>query len=167
MPWLEISGKEGSVKPLRFKRKLKFYRYKRPSFVMGKSSRLLQYFISLLVAAGEVVRSWDHGDSAQAVRNLDKTLKEINANVCVKRRQKIVVLIIEHRHGRNVHLCESQDVAIDQLYAFVEEYWNEIPEDVGLIPMNQQEAIEIYFHEKLGRESYEILTLPVQHTTTL
>ena len=39
-----------------------------------------------------------------------------------------------------------------------------MPEDVGLIPRERQEAIEIYFHEKLGRESYEILTLPVQHT---
>lgn len=34
-------------------------------------------------AAGEVVRSWDHGDLAEAVRNLDKTLKEVNAKVSV------------------------------------------------------------------------------------
>lgn len=149
------------MKPLRIKRRFKFNRYKRPSFNMGKSSRLFQYFVNLLVAAGEVVRNWDHGDLAEAVRNLDKTLKEVNGNVSVMPRRKIVLLIIEHCGGRNIYVCESQDTAIDRLYSFVEKYWYETPEDFGDIPTNQRAAIRAYFEEKDGRESYEILTLPV------
>jgi hypothetical protein len=147
------------VKQFRFKRKFNFNRYRKPN--MGRGSRLIQYFISLVAAAGEVVWSWEHGDLAAAVRNLDKTLKEIGGKIDVKRCQKVVLLMIEHRQGRNVYACESRNTAIDQLYSFVEEHWNEMPEEVGPIPADRREAIEIYFEEKQGRESYEILTLPV------
>jgi hypothetical protein len=69
------------------------------------------------------------------------------------------VLIIEHRHGRNVYVCESEDIAAAELYRFVEEYWNEMPEDFGKIPLSRQEAIKVYFEEKDAEESYEMLTV--------
>lgn len=149
------------MKPFKLKRRFKFYQGKWP-----KGPRLFQYFYHLLVAAGEVVRSWDQGDLAEAVRNLDKTLKEIDGKMSVNRRQKIVLLVIDHRHGRNFYVCESQDIAIAQLHRFVGQYWNEMPETIGMLPMNREDAIEIYFEEKHGKESYEIMTLQVQSTKT-
>ena len=153
---------------LKIKRKFKFYggKWLKGPFPLEKSTRLLQYCFKLLVAAGEVVNNWDKGDLAAAVRNLDATLKEIDAKMSVKRRQ-IIVLIIEYHNGRNIYVCESEKRAIGELYSFVGEYWNEMPMDFGKIPMNRQEAIKTYFEEKDGGESFEILTLPVLLTATL
>jgi hypothetical protein len=144
-----------------------FYQGKRRRvpFPLEKGTRLIRYCLKLLAAAKEVVGNWDQGDLAAAVRNLDATLKEIETKIGAKRRQ-IIVLIIEHRKGHNVYVCESDDVAIAVLYGFVEEYWHEMPEDFGKIPMNRQEAIKAYFEEKCGDESYETLTLPVLPTQT-
>jgi len=134
-------------------------------FPLEKGTRLIRYCLKLLAAAKEVVGNWDQGDLAAAVRNLDATLKEIEAKIGAKQRQ-IIVLIIEYRSGRNIYVCEAEDVAIAQLYSFVGEYWKEMPEDFGKIPTNRQEAIKAYFEEKCGDGSYEILTLPVIPTRT-
>jgi hypothetical protein len=156
------------VKRLKTKAKLMFYQGKRRRvpFPLEKGTRLIRYCLQLLAAAKEVVGNWDKGGLAVAVRNLDATLKEIETKIGAKRRQ-IIVLIIEHRKGRNVYVCESEDVAIAELYRFVEEYWNEMPEDFGRVPTNRGEAIKAYFEEKCGDESYETLNLPVLSTPTL
>ena len=156
------------MKSLKTKGNFKFYRGKwlKGPFPLEKSTRLIRYCLKLLVAAGEVVNSWDKGDLAAAVRNLDKTLQEIDAKMSVKQRQ-IIVLIIEYRNGRNIYVCESEKRAIGELYSFVGEYWNKMPEDFGKIPTNRGEAIKTYFEEKDGEESFEILTLPVLPTPKL
>ena len=156
------------MKRLKTKGKFMFYKGKcrRIPLPLEKGTRLIRYCLKLLAAAKEVVGNWDQGDLAAAVRNLDATLKEIEAKIGAKRRQ-IIVLIIEYRNGRNVYVCESEDVAIAQLYSFVGEYWKEMPEDFGRIPTNRDAAIKAYFEEKCGEESFEILTLPVLPILTL
>ncbi len=153
------------MKRLKTKAKLMFKqgKWRRVPFPLEKGTQLIRYCLKLITAAKEVVRNWDQGDLAAAVRNLDATLKEIEARMGEKGRQ-VIVLIIEYRNGRNVYVCESEGVAIAQIYSFVKEYWNEMPEDFGKIPLNRQEAIRAYFEEKDGRESYEMLTLPVLST---
>ncbi len=114
----------------------------------------------LLVAAKQVISNWEHGDLAAAVRNLDSSINEIEGKVTEKPRD-VILLIIEHRHGRNFYACEDSDRANDELYEFVEEYWNEMPADVGKIPSEKLDAIEMYFQEKDGQESYEMQALPL------
>ncbi|MGA2227489.1 MAG: hypothetical protein ABSH41_23885 [Syntrophobacteraceae bacterium] len=156
------------MKRLKTKGKFMFYpgKCRRVPLPLEKGTRLIRYCLKLIAAAKEVVGNWDQGDLAAAVRNLDATLKEIEAKIGAKRRQ-MIVLIIEYRSGRNVYVCESENVAIAQLHRFVEEYWNEMPESLGKIPANRQEAIKAYFEKQCGNESYEMLTLPVLPATTL
>ena len=156
------------MKRLKMKGKFMFYpgKCRRIPLPLEKGTRLIRYCLQLIAAAREVVGSWDQGDLAAAVRNLDATLKNIETKIGAKRRQ-ITVLIIKYRSGRNVYVCESEDVATAQLYGFVAEYWKEMPEDFGKIPTNRQEAIKAYFEKQCGNESYETLTLPVLPATTL
>ena len=156
------------MKRLKTQGKLMFYQGKcrRVPLPLEKGTRLIRYCLQLLAAAKEVVGNWDQGDLAAAVGNLDSTLKHIEKRIGAKQRQ-ITVLRIEHRKGRNVYLCESEDVANAELYRFVEEYWNEMPEDFGKIPLSRQEAIRAYFEEKDGDESYETLNLPILASLTL
>lgn len=156
------------MKRLKTKGKFMFYpgKCRKVSFPLEKGTRLIRYCLQLVAAAKEVIVNWDHGDLAGAVRNLDATLKQIETKMGTKRRH-ITVLIIEYRSGRNVYVCESEYVAIAQLHRFVEEYWNEMPEDFGKIPTNRQEAIKAYFEKQCSNESYEILTLPVIPTRRL
>jgi len=156
------------VKRLKTRGKFMFHQgmRRRVPLPLDKGARLIRYCLQLIAAAKEVVGNWDQGDLAAAVRNLDATLKQIEKRIGAKQRQ-ITVLIIEHRNGRNVYVCESEDIATAELYRFVEEYWGEMPEDFGKIPLSRQEAIRAYFEEKDGAESYEMLTLPVLPTLTL
>jgi hypothetical protein len=133
---------------------------RRAAFAMESDVRLFQGCNRLLAAAKRVVSNWEHGDLAAAVRYLDLSAREIEDEIDEKLRE-VIVLIIEHRNGRNVYACEHEGRAIDELYFFVSEYWSELPIDVGEIPSARQEAIEIYFEQKDGEESYEIMTLPV------
>ncbi len=114
----------------------------------------------LLAAAKQVVSNWEHGDLAAAVRNLDSSIKEIQGLV-PKDRRDVILLVIEFPNGRNFFACEDSDRATDELYEFVEEYWHELPGDVGKIPSEKLDAIEIYYREKEGEESYEMQGLPL------
>jgi len=136
---------------------------RRAAFTKESDVRLFQGCNRLLAAAKRVVSNWEHGDLAAAVRYLDLSAKEIEDEIDVKPRE-VTVLIIEHSHGRNVYVCESEDRAKGELYSFVEEYWNEMPYDVRKIRPERLDSIEIYFQEKDGEESYEILTLPILST---
>lgn len=74
---------------------------------------------------------------------------------------KVVVLSIWHRHGTNVYVAETEELARELLYVYVKQWWDDIgspkdgaPEDC---PKDKEQAINIYFSE-FGREdeSYEI-----------
>jgi hypothetical protein len=132
-------------------------------FALESDVRLFQGCDRLLAAAKRVVSNWEHGDLAAAVRYLDISAREIEGEIHEKLRE-VIILIIESRNGRNVYAYEHEDRAIDELYSFVSQYWHELPGDVGEIPSEQEDAIEIYFQEKDGEESYEILTLPILST---
>jgi hypothetical protein len=112
----------------------------------------------LLAAAKQVVANWEHGDLAAAVRNLDSSIKEIQGLVPEDRRD-VILLIIEFPNGRNFLACEDESRALDELYEFVERYWHEMPVDFGQIPSDKLKAIELYYKEKEGQESYEMQAL--------
>jgi len=130
------------------------------AFVMEMEVPIYKGCGKLLAAAKQVVSNWEHGDLAAAVRELDFRIEEIEGKV-TERSRDVILLIIEHRHGRNSYACEDSDRAIDELYEFVSEYWHELPGEVGKIPSEKLDAIEIYFQEKDGAESYEMQALPL------
>jgi hypothetical protein len=136
---------------------------RRAAFAMESDVRLFQGCNRLLAAAKGVVGNWEQGDLAAAVRYLDLSVKETEDDMDGTPRE-VMVLIIEYRNGRNIYVCGSEDRAKGELYSFVEEYWSELPGDVGKIPAERLDAIETYFEEKDGEESYEILTLPILST---
>ena len=72
--------------------------------------------------------------------------------------QKVCVLIIEQRHGRDVSVARDQTCARKLLYDYVKEWWGDgydLPPDC---PEEANEAINLYFSEA-GRpdETYEIV----------
>ena len=112
----------------------------------------------LLAAAKRVISNWEQGDLAAAVRNLDLSIKEIQGLV-PKDRRDVILLVIEFPNGRNFFACEDAGRATDELYEFVEEYWHEMPAEIGEIPSDKLKAIELYYKEKEGEESYEMEVL--------
>jgi hypothetical protein len=112
----------------------------------------------LLAAAKQVIANWEQGDLAAAARNLDLQVKLIEGKVC-QRPRDVILLIIEFPNGRNFLACEDEGRALDELYEFVEEYWHEMPADLGEIPSDKLKAIELYYKEKEGKESYEMQVL--------
>jgi hypothetical protein len=64
--------KESNAKPFKPQ-----HRWRKAALTLGKGVRLFQYCLKLLVAAREVIRNWERGDLAAAVRNLDAVVKEI------------------------------------------------------------------------------------------
>ncbi len=129
-------------------------------FVMNMEVPVFKGCGKLMEAAKQVIANWEHGDLAATVRNLDQSIKEIEDNVYQKPRD-VILLIIEFPNGRNFFACEDQERAIDELYEFVEKNWHELPGEVGTIPSNKLDAIEIYYREKDGKESYEMQALPL------
>lgn len=71
----------------------------------------------------------------------------------------VVVLAIEHKHGTNFYASTTETGAIDQLEAFVDEWW----EDSGLgeKPQNRIEKIAMYFEHNGDQESYVMDTTRV------
>jgi len=130
------------------------------AYVMEMDVPIFKGCGKLLSAAKQVVSNWEHGDLAAAVRNLDLSIKEIQGLVPEDRRD-VILLIIEHRHGRNFYACEDAGRATDELYEFVEEYWHEMPAEIGEIPSDKLKAIELYYKEKETEESYEMEVLPL------
>ncbi len=130
----------------------------KPVFPMEMEIPVYKGCGKLLEAAKQVVANWEHGDLAVAVRDLDLRIKEIQGLV-PKDRRDVILLIIEFPNGRNFFACEDGERAVDELYEFVEEYWHELPADIGKIPSEKLKAIEIYYKEKDGKESYEMQVL--------
>jgi hypothetical protein len=136
---------------------------RRAAFAKESDVRLFQGCNRLLTAAKRVVTNWEQGDLAAAVRYLDLSAREIEDDVDETHRE-VLVLIIEHRNGHNIHVCESEDRAYDELYDFVKDYWYEMPKAIGAIPEDRDLAIQIYFEQKVGEETYEIQSLPILST---
>ena len=132
----------------------------KPVFRMEMEVPVFKGCGKLLAAAKQVIANWEQGDLAAAVRQLDFCIKEIQGLVPEDRRD-VILLLIEFPNGRNFFACEDSDRAIDELYEFVSEYWHEMPADVGKIPSEKLDAIEIYYKEKEGQESYEMQVLPL------
>lgn len=114
----------------------------------------------LLAAAKQVVSNWEQGDLAAAVRDLDQSIHETEGKV-TERPPDVILLIIEFPNGRNFFACEDVSRANDELYEFVEEYWHEMPAELGKIPSDKLKAIELYYKEKEDKESYEMQALPL------
>ncbi len=132
----------------------------KPVFPMQMDVPVYKGCEKLLEAAKQVIANWEQGDLAAAVRNLDSSIKEIQGLV-PKDRRDVILLIMKFRNEQDFLACEDGDRALDELYEFVEKYWHEMPADVGKIPSKKLDAIEIYFREKEGEESYEMLILPL------
>jgi hypothetical protein len=130
------------------------------AYVMEMDVPIFKGCGKLLEAAKQVVANWEHGDLAAAVRNLDSSIKEIQGLV-PKDCRDVILLIIEFPNGRNFFACEDGGRAIDELYEFVSEYWHEMPAEIGEIPSDKLKAIELYYKEKDGKESYEMQALPL------
>ena len=130
------------------------------AYVMEMEVPIFKGCGKLLEAAKQVIANWEQGDLAAAVRNLDLSIKGIQGLVPEGGRD-VILLIIEHRHGRNFYACEDAGRATDELYEFVEEYWHEMPAEIGEIPSDKLKAIELYYKEKEGEESYEMEVLPL------
>lgn len=69
----------------------------------------------------------------------------------------VVVLQINHRHGTNLYVAETPELARQLLLAYVKEWWGDGRELPSEMPVDEKEAIDLYFSEA-GRpdESYEI-----------
>ena len=64
--------KESEAKPFGTHR-----RWRKTACTLGKGARVFQYCLKLLVAARVVIKDWDRGDLAAAVRNLETVVREI------------------------------------------------------------------------------------------
>ena len=65
----------------------------------------------------------------------------------------VQVLTVLHRHGENIYVCATEEVARKQLFGYVKENWgNEMP---GGIPKREDSAIYDYF-EQVQDETYYI-----------
>ncbi|MGO9019623.1 MAG: hypothetical protein ACLQVJ_14865 [Syntrophobacteraceae bacterium] len=130
------------------------------AYVMEMDVPIFKGCGKLLAAAKQVVSNWEQGDLAAAVRDLDQSIHETEGKV-TERPPDVILLIIEFPNGRNFFACEDVSRANDELYEFVEEYWHEMPAELGKIPSDKLKAIELYYKEKEDKESYEMQALPL------
>ena len=63
---------------------------------------------------------------------------------------------VEHRHGTDTYHAWSSDELVKQLYGYVQQWWEEVFEDVteDPIPDDPQVAVDNYFNNNEG-ESYQ------------
>jgi hypothetical protein len=69
---LVFAKKDEKAKPLKPRP-----RWKKTACTLGKGARVFQYCLKLLVAARVVLKDWERGDLAAAVRNLETVVREI------------------------------------------------------------------------------------------
>ena len=71
---------------------------------------------------------------------------------------RIWIAVVEHRHGQNVYAARTKRKLLDQLYAYVKQWWeSEIPDDELPANVSHQDAVNRYF-ERVGHEWLETLT---------
>jgi hypothetical protein len=71
---------------------------------------------------------------------------------------RVFVLVIEHRHGRNVYAAATRNLAKNLLFAYVEDWWSQ--ECKGSMPSRPGRAIKAYF-DRVDDESWEIIETPL------
>ena len=74
------------------------------------------------------------------------------------RREKVHVLVIEHRHGNDVYVCRAKRIADRKLDEYVRDWWGY---EMGGEPMPEdpKKRLEQYFSEmgeRLGQEFYTL-----------
>ena len=71
---------------------------------------------------------------------------------------RIWIAVVEHRHGQNVYAAKTKRKLLDQLYAYVKQWWeSEIPDEELSAGLSKKEAVDRYF-EHVGHEWLETLT---------
>ena len=71
---------------------------------------------------------------------------------------KIWIAVVEHRHGQNVYAARTKRKLVDQLYAYVKQWWeSEIPDEELPAKVSKREAVDLYF-EHVGHEWLETLS---------
>lgn len=65
--------------------------------------------------------------------------------------QAVTVLIVNHKHGQNVWVCENRKVADQELYDYVVDNWDD---EEGPVPKDIQEAIDEYFDGQVSGEEW-------------
>jgi len=71
---------------------------------------------------------------------------------------KIWIAVVEHRHGQNVYAARAKRKLMDQLYAYVKQWWeSEVPDEELPAKMSKREVVDLYF-EHVGHEWLETLT---------
>jgi hypothetical protein len=69
--------------------------------------------------------------------------------------RKVHVLIVSHRHDKDYHVTETEELAYQLLHAYVKEWWNDGAETPEM-PKKRDRAIEMYFDKVREDEYYEI-----------
>ena len=71
---------------------------------------------------------------------------------------KIWIAVVEHRHGQNVYAARTKAKLLDQLYAYVKQWWeSEIPDEELSPKLSKRTAVERYF-ERVGHEFLQTMT---------
>ena len=71
---------------------------------------------------------------------------------------RIWIAVVEHRHGQNVYAARTKRKLVDQLYAYVKQWWDsEIPDEELPAKVSKREAVDLYF-ESVGHEWLETLS---------
>ena len=71
---------------------------------------------------------------------------------------RIWIAVVEHRHGQNVYAAKTKRKLLDQLYAYVKQWWeSEIPDEELSKNTSKREAVDRYF-EQVGHEFLQTMT---------
>ena len=71
---------------------------------------------------------------------------------------KVWMAVVEHRHGQNVYAARTKRGLLDQLYEYVQEWWDsEIPDEEMPTDLPRKEVIDLYFSQ-VGHEWLETLS---------
>lgn len=76
---------------------------------------------------------------------------------------EVFVLVISHKHGEDVSVHRTNEGAMEELYQFVQEWWESRME--GPLPSDKADAISAYFTEMsdgCGEENYSTRRVLIQ-----
>ena len=69
------------------------------------------------------------------------------------------VAVITHSFGTDATVCATQELAVNEVYQYVKEWWNQISDQPVI--EDKWKAIEHYFDKTNGMESYDIIESPM------
>jgi hypothetical protein len=82
-----------------------------------------------------------------------------------KRTIFVCVLIIDHKHGRDIEVHASEGSALESLSQYASEYWD--IKEQGQIPGDMDEVIEDYFNYHDGNEWWSITQHSIHNALVL